>query len=34
MKKYCFMNDVLTEIQLNEADVLELEETERWPINM
>jgi hypothetical protein len=27
-----FASDMFTEIKLNEADVLELNETERWPI--
>jgi hypothetical protein len=28
-----FASDMLTEVKLNEADVLELGETELWPIN-
>jgi hypothetical protein len=29
-----FASDMLNEIKLNEADVFELDETGRWPINI
>jgi hypothetical protein len=29
-----FSSDILTEIKLSEIDVFELDERERWPINI